>query len=521
MPVAERDLRWTEWLRRSQDEVLRDLAHLEQRWRAGQVRASDRGRARWVMWTLTSTVRRLRDLATRALYWFGRVDAQGLFDLSVDSLALNDAYVGERMLAAAYGVVMSHQNSNADFAAPLKGFLEMLATALIGTTASAPTYHYLSRLYVRGIVAFSAKFYASSLPDVLRGKWFFATPPFVQPLTKGEAGADEAGRTLFMDFENYTLGRLFEGRANYDMNHAGHQGAVAHVRGVVWALGWRIATFGALDGKIAENAHRFGGRGVQPHAERYGKKYGWIGFFTYAGLLEERGQFPRDSHPFSDVDIDPSFPEEAPADGVPSVPAAWLLPTVESHERWIREGKQAVPRSLLRRETIGEHRGPWIAVHGHVSAADRILGRYAWAFISALTVSKKGEPRLVAALRAGTRPWTTRDVPSDHYIFAGEIPWHPNFASEALVEEAYRESVRMRGGAVDVEVLAHEFAWESYHSEMNRAGSARVPSQLLSAHFDLRGAPQLFDQFLPDGSRATISLTLLRQLFARRVFVFV
>ena len=124
MTVADRDLRWTEWLRRNQDDVLtrgrsvlRDLEYLERRWRSGQVRAGDRLRARWVMWTLTSTVRRLRDQATRALYWFGLVDSEGLFALTIDSLAVNDAYVGERMLAASYGVVMSHQRADAEFAA--------------------------------------------------------------------------------------------------------------------------------------------------------------------------------------------------------------------------------------------------------------------------------------------------------------------------------------------------------------------------------------------------------------------
>jgi hypothetical protein len=56
------------------------------------------------------------------------------------------------------------------------------------------------------------------------------------------------------------------------------------------------------------------------------------------------------------------------------------------------------------------------------------------------------------------------------------------------------------------EGLAHNYAWESYHSELNRTGSARVPSQPFSAHFDLRGVAQSFDQVLPDGSRATITL---------------
>jgi hypothetical protein len=291
----------------------------------------------------------------------------------------------------------------------------------------------------------------------------------VQPLVDGDAGADEAGRTLHMDFENYTLGRLFDDRGNYDMDHLGHQAAVAHVRGVVWALGWRAASFEKMDRTIAEDGYR-GGRGVRALAERYGKKYGWIGFFTYAGLLNERGEFPRD-YQFSDVDIDPSFPEKPLTEGDASVPLTWLSPTVESHESWMLESTTSVPRRLLRRESIGGQPGPWVVARGFVKADDRVLGREVWAFVSALVTPKQNVSRLVAALNAGERPWVARDVPSDHYTFAGEIPWHPHFASVALAEDAYRGSVGSGSGAVEVGVLAHGYAWESYHSEMNRAGS--------------------------------------------------
>lgn len=483
LTVADRDLRWTEWLRRKQDEVLRDLEHLERHWRPGQPLAGDRLRARWVMWTLTSTVERLRDHATRALYWFGRVDPEGLFKLTIDSLAVNDAYVGERMLAASYGVVMSHQDVGADFAIYLKPFLEQLATALVGTAAIAPTHHYLARLYVRGIVAFSEKFYASLLPDSLRDTWSFATPAPVQPLANGNAAADQVGRTLHMDFKNSTLGGLFDDRSNYDMNHIGHQAAVAHVQGVVWALGWRTSTFEGLDSRIAEDAYRYEGLGNRLYAERYGEKYCWIGFFTYAGLLEERGLFPRENKPFSDVDIDPSFPEKPPTDGGASVPEAWLSPTVESHESWIGERTTSVPRSLLRRDKIGNHNGPWVAVHGFVKAENRILGRAVWAFISALVTEKESAPSLASALRSGIRPWVTQAAPSDHYTFAGEIPWHPQFAAEALTGQGYREHIRSGACNLEVEILAHNYAWESYHSEMNRLGkrsSHRSPFLLIS-----------------------------------------
>lgn len=513
LTVADRDLRWTEWVRDNRDDVmgrgrsiLRDLTHLEKRWRDGRVRSGDRLRARWVMWTLTSTVRRLRDQATRALYWFGRVDSEGLFELTIDSLTVNDAYVSERMLAAAYGVVMSHQRIDAQFAARLAPFLEQLMLALVGQFATAPTFHCLARRYVRGIVACAAKFYPVALPSSLNSGWTFAAPPPVRPILEGDAGAEEAKRTLHMDFENYTLGRLFDDRGNYDMKHAGHKAAVAHVLGAVWALGWRAARFDTIDKRIAEDAYRFGGRGHRAHAERYGKKYGWVGFFTYAGILEDEGLLPRENREFSDVDIDPSFPAKPPGDGEETIPRLWLTPSVESHERWMRDSTTSIPRSVLVRDTIGDHLGPWIAVQAFVKAEDRVLGRVAWAFLAALVTDQGSVQQLVAALRAGTRPWLARDVPHAHYTFAGEIPWHPDFAALALAEHAYREKIPTGPSHVEVEALAHDYAWEGYHSEMNRAGSARVPSRLFSTRFDLHGMPQVFDQFLADGTRATITL---------------
>ncbi len=509
MGVADRDLRWTEWLRRNHEEMLRDLEFLEQRWRKGGRGFGDRLRAGWVVWTLTSTVRRLRDQATRSLYWFGRGDPEGLFELTVDSLAVNDAYVSERMLAASYGVVMSHQREDTDFGVPLKEFLNQLTRALAGSAATTPTNHYLARLYVRGIIAFATKFYHALVPDSLLGQWSFAAASQVAAVPAGDTRAEEVGRTLHMDFENYTLGRLFDDRGNYDMNHQGHQAAIAHVCGVVWSLGWRASAFETLDRNIAEDAFRAEGRGLRPRAERYGKKYGWIGFFTYAGMLEAQGLLP-DGRRLSDVDIDPSFPERPVVDGEPTVPQAWLTPSVESHERWARGSRTEVPQKLIVRKKIGEHHGPWIAVHAFLKASDRVLGREVRAFLSALVTPKQGVPALVAALNAGERPWVAREVPSDDYAFAGEIPWLRSFAvgarADAGPERAYLESVRVGGGKVEVEVLAHDYAWESYHSEMNHAGNARVPSRSFSSRFDLRGAPQVFDQFLPDGTRATITL---------------
>ena len=108
MSMADRDLRWSEWLRSDATRVSRDPERLAQRWKAGNVKErGDHLRARWLMWTLTSTIRVRRDHATCALYWFGCHDPKTLFGLALESLAINDPYVPERMLAACYGVAMN------------------------------------------------------------------------------------------------------------------------------------------------------------------------------------------------------------------------------------------------------------------------------------------------------------------------------------------------------------------------------------------------------------------------------
>lgn len=101
-------------------------------------------------------------------------------------------------------------------------------------------------------------------------------------------------------------------------------------------------------------------------------------------------------------------------------------------------------------------------------------------------------------------------MPDENYTFAGEIPWSPEIALGIADDEGgrrYRDGIKVANGPpIEVEILAHHFGWESYHSELNQAGGAYVPSVLFSRSFDLRGTPESFDQRLVDGTRATISL---------------
>ncbi|MBU4533437.1 MAG: hypothetical protein KJ650_07415 [Firmicutes bacterium] len=510
MTVADRDIRWTEWVRHHHKELLTDLIRLEEVWRARMDRhPADRLCARWVMWTLTSTVKDLRDQTTRTLYWYGRGDPAALFSLTLDALAVNDPYVAERLLAASYGVVMAHQLPEPAFAGSLAPYLEGLRDALTGATATNPTNHWLARLYVQGTVTLALTYYGDTVPQGLEvnGQVSFAPGAMVDPIRSEDQRAPEVKKTLHMDFENYTLGRLFDDRRNYDMSHSGHQGACAHVRGMVWALGWRETGLGTIDKGLSS----FSYRGHQTLIERYGKKYGWIGFYTYAGMLADKGRLPTHHGRLSDMQIDPSFPE--PPSPAPFHLPIWALRTPADDRHWIRRGIITVPNELLYRKDIGPHPGPWVAVHGHLKTDNQTPGRQVFGILTALLVAESDADYLVDVLSTREYPgrWWLPEVPDDHYTFAGEVPWSPEFAQEGADGDTrylYREAVRVEDAvAIEVEILAHRYSWETYHSTLNRAGGSLVPSRPFSSAFDLRGVPQTFGQTMPDGTTCALSFT--------------
>lgn len=506
--VAERDVRWTEWVRGQSEAILEDLKRLEEQWRANGSRdSSARLRAVWAMWLLTSTNRLIRDHATRALYWYGRGIPTELFHLTIDSLALSDPYVFERMLAASYGVVMAHQISNQEFGGALSEYLMSLGQALGNPDGRYPTNDWFARLCVTGTLGLARKYHAEFVPpEIAEGDFVFAPGHPIEPIGSEDPQAEEVNRTFHMDFENYTVGRLIENRLPYHNENASYQEALAYIRGTVWSLGWRDDELGAIDNDIFSRYYR----DEEARVERYGKKYGWIGFYYYAGILDERGQLPRDER-LSDVHIDPSFPD-TPAVAPIDVPA-WSRPTPADDRRWIRHGIIDMPDQLIYTADLGEFHGPWIAVAGHLEAREVAHGRRVFGLLSAFLVNRCEANQLADALRGREFPgnWWYPTAPSDYYTFAGEIPWSEEFAREAPPGEStarYSREVEISdGSAIDVEILEHEYAWESYHSPLNSAGGSYVPSKLFSEWHDLRGLGQTFNQVLPDSSVAAVSLS--------------
>ncbi|UWZ36367.1 hypothetical protein Drose_35930 [Dactylosporangium roseum] len=512
MSVHERDLRWTEWTRKDWRAMARDLRGLEAGWRASPVRTShDPLRARWAMWTLTSTVRALRDQATRSLYWFGRHDPKALFTMTVESFDINDEYVSERMAAASYGVIMAHQVHDTTIAQALPPFLAALAETLIGPAARHPTSHWLTRLHVHGIFTFAATHYPDSDTAVLDGdgRIAFGAGPAINILADSDPRVQDVRGAMHMDFENYTLGRLLPERGNYDFDDPGYQQVLANVRSAVVELGWSHDKFGAIDAMIAERSYRDADREGNP--ERYGKKYSWIAFYGHAGALDDRGDLKPRSERLSDLGIDPSFPER-PAP-LPVAIGDWATPTPATDEEWVILGKVDVSDELMYPAELNTHPGPWVAVGGYLSTKGQTPGRRVWGLLVTALVAPEHVDVIREALQS--RPYPGRhwipEAPEDHYTFAGEIPWHPHFAhihEDDPQDDPYLGSIQLENQTlVPAEILMHQFGWEGYHSPLNDAGHPLVPSRNLSTAMQLKAEPQTFGQRGPDGTVVALTFS--------------
>ncbi len=507
LSVADRDLNWTEWVRRNREALLKDIEVVEQDWRrSSQRNESDRLLAMWTCWYLTSSVRYFRDHATRALYWYGLGAPRPFFELVVSSLKIDDPYISERMLAATYGVVMGNQNPSGAFATDFQWLLEQLAAHLLSCGAKSPTNHWTSRQYVQGIFDF-----AQHLPGLettafpAQRRLVFEQADYVH----ASSVQQQYSGHLDMDFEHDEVGRLFEDRRKYQDDPDGFNDAMKEINGRIHALGWRAEKFRNIDSQLSQSRYR---RSPEPSlTDTYAMKYARCAVQEKAGVLADAGEIPNDRRTqwgSPVTDIDPSFPlKPRPLEIEIS---CWLQPDQSDNREWLASGRIHVPNELQVMESFEDATGTWISVDGYLRREDRINGRSTFGFIRAILVLAEETDQLVGLLKS--RDYLGNhyipEEPSDYYTFAGEIPWSPEFcASEDYDENGpYIGTIGGRNSGIAVETLSHRYSWQDYHSAANNVGGFSVPSLSFSREYGLTSAASGFNQFAPDGSLASISL---------------
>lgn len=444
MRLPERDLRWTEWIRRTQEDRITDVDYLEERWRhAPQLDRDAEGlRARWVMWTLTSTVLEVRDKATRALYWYGRRDPQGLFILTLESLGFNDPYVPERMLAASYGTCMAlhcRPNSQAFREKALSPFARRIYENIFAQSAPFSTTHVLARDFASGIVKLALLHNQSTLIQDEKAR---ITPPFKEGgVRKWETLQDpndekyrEGNSPIGMDFGNHTIGQLVPDRRTYDYEHPEYKQVVGQIIWRIYQLGYSLESFGEIDKNIA-HSELYGRIRNQRITERYGKKYAQIAFFELYGLRQDEGLLKdrwddEEETRTSEIDIDPSFP------GVPHelrLVEDFLGNRSGDVANWVQRGPVPDPKPYLLRPEVLKAQGPWLLLDGHCSQEHKDAERRGFMTFQTFLILQDDVSDFVRLIRnQEPRGKWLPDAMDDHTVFAGEIPWSHMFRPDTL-----------------------------------------------------------------------------------------
>lgn len=553
MSLTERDLFWSEFLRGTErmSSVQRVLDWIVATSDQTVDCDTDTNLLTLCAMFLTCTVRRLRDKATRCLVVLGERHPEALFRITDEAFAFNDPYVVERLLAASYGVLMRRWAfPGDDLRRAATKLAPSLSKRLIGSASVAPIEHILSRDYAQGIVELSCRLAPSTKRHLRKG---LPSKKSIIPSAHriSRAAVAEADSAIQMDFDNYTTGRLVDGRSNYDSSHQEYQGVQRQIRWRVLNLGYETEKFRAIDRSISSSSYGLGRSDGGSKVDRYGKKYSWIAFFEVAGRRRLLGMSPHGKDRISDCDIDPSFPDEPIQWGPPTGIDFTTSPT--NVVDWVRSGSSPDYSALLQRERIDSDDGPWVLIDGYVSEKATADKREVFTFLRSLFVGRDELDSLRKLYLNAEYPGNRAipEVGEDHYLFAGEIGWSSRFGSwarradgraKAHTAEAFdryeTRTVRRRFGrlkamermrylsqagllrapvpsemveldeyhnvrGVTVELPASRFSWESYHSQENQSGNPEYPAPRLVEFLGLRKRRSAVDLVDRSGKRAS------------------
>lgn len=587
LPMNERDLSWTEWLRRGKEyydgHLIKEISQLEERWKENiePRSASDCLRAKALSWALTSTSHSLRDTATRTLYWFGRGKPEALFDLTIKALSINDPYVPERLLAASYGVAMALNKSISSGSTVPEGTLTKFAGELFkymfSSAAEYKTTHLFSRDFAARIIElaqyqnpnfFSDEEIKKTIPPYTtdglpvwgeayieegakisaRGKPASPLSRFIDkakyrlvkalPKKIEDAYWKKRAHTLNqspfkMDFENYTIGRLVQGRHNYDYDHLEYSKVKAQILWRVFQLGWSYDRFKAAEESIVsdQNFNRYDRR-ESSKIDRYGKKYSWIAYYEMAGFLGDKGLLDeeRDWWRVAAENIDPSFMPKIETS--PLIADGFLGDENQSAQDWIKQGKIPDVTHYLKLE---KNEGNWVMLDAHVNQEDKKQRKDTFFFVRSFLVATEDVEKILPLLKdKHERDSHIPEKPDLYNVYWMEVPWSSTFKDHSDVEWSIivnerkttkkvqlppfitdkdgKFTITENPGFEEKEITEYDYAKFKtiipvcdIRSDVAQEGSQSIPtlSKKLSIEMDLIGKPQSTDLFSKNGKQAT------------------
>jgi hypothetical protein len=152
--------------------------------------------------------------------------------------------------------------------------------------------------------------------------------------------------------------------------------------------------------------------------------------------------------PFSDIDIDPSFPDEPRK---LRVIEDMLGDRSGDLREWVREGPTPEFKPYFLQQQVGKVNGPWMLLDGHCSQRDEKAERIGFVSLRSVLLLKEDEDEFVRRV-SREKPGERRlpDEEEDHYTFLGEVPWCDTFLPSTI------DSVNFVVGKTKVKVAPND-----------------------------------------------------------------
>lgn len=556
MTITDRDISWSEYLRKTgkASAVSKIFAWVEGGANRIKPAIAD-NLIRLCSLMLTTTDRPLRDRATKSIVLLGSRAPKALFNVTKDTFSFNDPYVRERMMAAVYGVLMREWAfPSVELKNCIGEFARWIYDNMFGKRAPYATKHILIQDYALGVIELAIKIDSTCLDG--RPLKYLKRPFSRHPSNIPEADqidpneCAKANNAIHMDFENYTVGGLVDGRGNYNMEHQEYKNVLNRIKWRILDLGYNNSKFDEIEATITQPGGRVNQRGK---TDRYGKKYSWISYFEMCGTLADHGLLPdlKDDHRVADCDIDPSFPN------LPKVWKPQLNPLFQrrygSPLTWSVKGPTPSYEHLVLCEEIDGHPGPWVLLDGYIeeNAPRSNDPRHVYTFLRGLLTKPSHKKRIETNFHKIEYPGNTfiPDKGRDIHIYAGEIPWSKRYNIELYgnrqkkkirdVQDAFELPIlvrkrmkfseldfldqlqySVRTGAperkyvtverhynspgVKIEMPVYTFGWEGHRSNENRTGSIVYLAPSICEFLNLKNRENSFDLVDEIGNVATL-----------------
>ncbi|HCH1698342.1 TPA: ATP-binding protein [Vibrio parahaemolyticus] len=416
LPLADRDLSWSEYFRRDYEGLIDGIRSRSQMWREGDFADGELEKLRVLLtvWFLSSNVCELRDVSTQALVNYGVSNIDSFLDIAESFFSVNDPYILERVMAASYAVTCISLDNSRDYE-KIEKFTNRLLNEFFVNDAECATSHIVLRGYASCLAARVA---LEPNIQISESQVQSATAPFVSmPRREWQEfqidGMSGRSSPLHMGFENYTIGRLVPDRSNYDFEHHEYSEIRNKILWRISDLGWSVERFGEVDNRISsQNGY---GRLETKKVERYGKKYAWIAYYEMAGILQDSNRLESWGYRF-EAGIDPFFPQ---IDETCHFNRPYFLGSCsDSTENWIIASETPKLSELSKSETLDE--AEWTLVSAFIVEESKELDRHFYSSVSSYLVSTSTLDELREFI---VRP-TELDFPDDisiRDVYLGEV----------------------------------------------------------------------------------------------------